>query len=684
MDPEKIFLKNAKVTTIGGQAVMDGVMMRGPDRVSLAMRLPTDEIYLKTTKVPPKSKWSDTPIIRGIIAFVSSMKLGIGTLMESADVLEYFGVDDEEEPGRFEKFLNEKFGPNAAWNIMLTASLVIAIAISVLGFIVFPTVILKLLEGIVKSSIALNLIEGFLRLLLFFLYILAISKMDEVKKLFRYHGAEHKIIHCFENGRPLTPESSHEFETLHPRCGTSFLMFVMIISLVLFSLLGWPNMLWRVLSRILLIPVIAGLSYELLKYAGCHDNRFVRILSYPGLWLQTITTAEPLDSEVEIAAVALKAVLVPEDFPTLEGKADLNGNLIEPIAIDKHGFDEDGVAPDPRHSKEFEDEQAAREARVVGRKKRDPEAEREAAFVTGEDDFDPFGLRPVVGDPHSVANVLKRGRDRLSLVENGAHDANEIFCYVMGFSHTDIYLRSKEVLSDKDIYEYEWRIEKRLSGVPLQHIIKVQEFMGIPLRINKNVLIPRPETEVLAEQAIGILRGKNKKAPAVLDLCTGSGAIGISVAYYVDDATVTMADISKDALAVARENAEINGVRDRCELIRSDFFRALPNDVLYDMIISNPPYIPTTKIGELPVEVREHEPLVALDGGVDGLEAYRVIAGGAADHLKRGGVLAVEIGCEQASAVSKIIEKNGEFKPAAVIPDLTGRDRIVVAEKKNK
>lgn len=180
-----------------------------------------------------------------------------------------------------------------------------------------PTVVVDLVSRITTNEILLNLIEGIFRIVLFIVYIAIISKMEDIRRVFQFHGAEHKTIHCFENKLELIPENAKKFYTLHPRCGTSFLMFVMIISLVLFSLLGWPDLLMRITSRLLLIPVVAGLSYELLKWAGRSDNIIVKILSLPGLYLQKLTTKEPDEKQLEVAIVAMKAALVEGDAPEI-------------------------------------------------------------------------------------------------------------------------------------------------------------------------------------------------------------------------------------------------------------------------------------------------------------------------------------------------------------------------------
>lgn len=328
MDFSKIFLKDTCPTSIGGQAVLDGVMMKGPDRLAVTIRRPDGRLHIRTTPLKKSNKLRKIPILRGVFVFFDSLVTGMSTIMYSADVVAD-ADDEEEEKGKFELWMEEKFGEKAVWNFFMYAAVVIAIVISIGVFILLPTVAVNILGVITENHIVLNLAEGIFRMLLFVLYIWAISKVGDIKTTFQYHGAEHKTIHCFEKGLELTPENARQFYTLHPRCGTSFLMFVMVISLILFSLLGWPNLAVRLLSRILLIPVVAGLSYELLRWAGRSDNWLVRILSVPGLWLQKITTSEPTDEQLEVAIASMKAVLVPEGTPFIEGICDSDANLIE-------------------------------------------------------------------------------------------------------------------------------------------------------------------------------------------------------------------------------------------------------------------------------------------------------------------------------------------------------------------
>ena len=338
MDLKKIFLKDACPTSIGGQAIMEGIMMRGPKKTAIAVRLADGSIHMKTQPTPAPSKWAKIPIIRGVVNFVSSLVQGTKVLMYSADIIEE-NYPDEYEKDKFDIWIENKFGPEKAWKILMVFSVVIAIVLSVAIFMLLPTVVVGLLSRLTTSVILLNLAEGAVRLIIFIGYIALIARMGEIKTVFQYHGAEHKTIHCFENGLPLTPQNAQQFYTLHPRCGTSFLMFVMVIAILVHALMGWPNVWIRLISRILVLPLIAGLSYELLKWAGRSDNIIVKILSLPGLYLQKLTTNEPSEKQLEVAIAALKAVLPENDTPCFEGLCDLNGQPLKDEGSDTTGTD---------------------------------------------------------------------------------------------------------------------------------------------------------------------------------------------------------------------------------------------------------------------------------------------------------------------------------------------------------
>lgn len=329
MDLKKIFLKDACPTSIGGQAIMEGIMMRGPKRTAVAVRLPDGKIHMKTKPTARMSKWGKIPLIRGVINFVASLVDGTKVLMYSAEILEQYYPDDY-QPDKFDIWVEKHLGKEKAWNVLLVFSVVLALLMSIGIFMILPTAIVGWCTALTENIFILNLIEGFTRIFIFVLYIFLISKMQDIKTVFRYHGAEHKTIHCFENGLELTPENAQTFYTLHPRCGTSFMVFVMVIAILVHVFMGWPNVWLRIISRILVLPLIAGISYELLKWAGRSDNIVVKVLSIPGLYLQKLTTAEPDFSQLEVAIAAVKAVLNDDEtVPYFEGICDLEGKPVE-------------------------------------------------------------------------------------------------------------------------------------------------------------------------------------------------------------------------------------------------------------------------------------------------------------------------------------------------------------------
>jgi uncharacterized protein YqhQ len=317
-----------KRVSIGGQAVLEGIMMKGPDSYALAVRKPDKEIDVQVTpykSLGEKHKPANIPIIRGVINFIESLYIGMSTLMKSS---EYFEEEEEEKPKKASQKTEasaktekkdaaeagqkdskagkeSSAGDKASLVFTLIASLAIAIGV----FMLLPAFIAKLIFSEETSSILVNLTEGVMRLVIFLLYVGLISKMEDIKRTFMYHGAEHKTINCLEAGDDLTVENVRKHTRFHKRCGTSFVFIVMIVSIVVFMFVRTETMWLRLLSRVLLIPVIAGISYEFIRYAGRHNNACSRVLSQPGLWVQRLTTKEPDDSMIEVAIKSVEAVI---------------------------------------------------------------------------------------------------------------------------------------------------------------------------------------------------------------------------------------------------------------------------------------------------------------------------------------------------------------------------------------
>lgn len=285
-----------KKPIVGGQAVIEGVMMRGFGKVATAVREPGGDINLQVkpvSSISDKYKILKLPFIRGSVTLFESLILGIKSLSFSAQVA---GEEDEQLS-----------------DTEMAGTIFFALLLACVLFIAIPTGATKFFQSLTDDAFLLNLAEGFLRLTIFLGYIFAISQMKDIQRVFQYHGAEHKTIFCYENDLPLTVENVKKFPRLHPRCGTAFLLIVMIVSIFVFAFLGWQDLFERILSRIILLPVVAGIAYEIIRFAGRSENSLVKSAILPGLWLQYLTTREPDDSMIEVAIKSLEGVLPDEN-----------------------------------------------------------------------------------------------------------------------------------------------------------------------------------------------------------------------------------------------------------------------------------------------------------------------------------------------------------------------------------
>ena len=306
--------KEEYITSIGGQAVMEGVMMRGPYKTVVAVRKPDGEITKKIEDNGTKTrkKFFKLPIIRGCVSFIDSLVIGMKALMFSAEFVDIEEEEDEKQ-SKFDKWLEDKLGDKIK-DVVIYFAIFLSVIFSVALFILLPSLLSSLVESIpaIKSVTSTqtftSLFEGIMRMAIFLGYMTLISKMKDIQRVFEYHGAEHKTIACYEGGEELTVENVKKYTRFHPRCGTSFLLFVMIISIIIYAFLprfdGYVrivSILLRMSTRILCLPLVAGLSFEVIKWAGRSKNRFVCALSKPGLWLQRLTTREPDESQIEVA-----------------------------------------------------------------------------------------------------------------------------------------------------------------------------------------------------------------------------------------------------------------------------------------------------------------------------------------------------------------------------------------------
>ena len=311
-------------TMIGGQALIEGIMMRGPEKDAIVIRNSNGQLHTEVhprKKNPPKSV-KNWPFIRGIFNFFDSQLVGIKALMRSADLAP---EEMQEEPSKLDLWLEKKLSSETFQKVIVGIAMVMGVGLSVFLFFLLPMVISSFLDGVIHSTLGLNLVEGIIRMVIFLAYMILISRMSEMKRVFSYHGAEHKTIRCYEACLPLTVENVRAQTRLHPRCGTSFLLVVMVISILVFSVASSvllavvPSLaamrgsaLYRVIMiafKLLLLPVVVGITYEINRWAGRHDNRFTRIITAPGMWMQNFTTNEPDDSMIEVGIAAVTAVL---------------------------------------------------------------------------------------------------------------------------------------------------------------------------------------------------------------------------------------------------------------------------------------------------------------------------------------------------------------------------------------
>ncbi len=588
---------------------MEGVMMRGKTAMVTAVRDPEGVIQIESERLTPpekRKKITRIPFIRGVVNFVSSLVVGNRVLMRSADVQ----TEDSEQPSKATKWLEEKhkINVNGVFNVFATVlGVILALAI----FILLPQWITGLFP-LDKTSRGLegfwfNLAEGGIRMLIFILYVLLIGLIPDLKRVYMYHGAEHKTITCFEEGKELTVENVRGCSRLHDRCGTTFLFLVMIVSVLVFSLVnvlvaGWLytdsdvlNSLLRFLFKILMLPVVAGISYEILKLLAKTQNKFFLIFKWPGLLLQKITTREPEDKMIECAIAAFQTVLAMDADPNIP----------------------------------------------------------ERYFVTAG----------------KMSEILKRLKKRFAAEGIEEDEAEWIFALTLDIPKSAV-ASEERILKLAKVKKIQKIVEERLTGRPLWYIFGDADFYGYKIKVDERVLIPRPETEELAQMVVGCAEEEN----TILDLCTGSGAIAIAVYKELEKngrkCTVVASDISADALELAKQNAEANEAD--IKFVQSDLFKRLRGR--YDIIVCNPPYIPTAELDNLQREVKNFEPRLALDGGEDGLDFYRKIAEEVGKCLNRGGTLIMEVGAGQAKEVAKLFKR---CDYSMIVKDFAGVDRFV-------
>ncbi len=595
-------------TYVGGQAVLEGVMMMGKTSMATAVRDPDGEIQIEAKRIkkgPHLSRATKIPFVRGTVNLVLSLVRGTGTLMRSAAV---YG-EDGEEAGRIQKWFAEKFKVNVM-DIISVISVILGVVLAIGIFIFLPQFLVGLLgkvSPINETHWAYYVLLGVLKLIIFIGYLSLILLMKDIRRLYMYHGAEHKTINAFERGVELTPEKVKECSRIHDRCGTSFLFIVLFINIVVISAVNWafftyvaPDVTNRVarffikfVIELVLLPLIAGISYEVLKFLAKFDNKFVNFFKAPGKLLQkTLTTREPDEEMISVAIEAFKKVLE---------------------------MDADATVP-------------------------------ETEFVTS-------GI---------LSKMLTATKEKFRQEQIDESDAEWIYSIALGVKREN--LKNERIITSYESKKINKIVTERLTGRPLWYIIGDTEFNGCKIKVDERALIPRPETEILADYAVKSIEEGDK----VLDLCTGSGCIAVSIAKNClpKRVSVTASDLSDAAIMLAKENARYNSVS--IDFVQSDLFTNVHGR--YNLIVCNPPYIKSSEIPNLQREVKNFEPKIALDGGDDGLDFYRRISKSIRSYLAKDGILLLECGEGQAEEILKLFEKRDY---AMVMKDLSGVDRFI-------
>ncbi len=577
---------------IGGQALLEGVMMRGKTSTAICCRDEKGELAVCTERTPERKKWYHrVPVVRGVTSFLFSLVGGVKYISKSAEI--YAGDDEDAKLGKGGMII----------------AVVLAVVLAVGLFIVLPTLFSYLLLDLAIDLpnkvddnlyvLFMCLFKGVMKVIILLIYLWLTSKLKDIKRTYMYHGAEHRTINCYEHNLDLTVENVQSCSTRHARCGTTFMFYTVMISVLVVTLVTWVLSLFGLTSLymqalcgetagkilynvicmgigLLCLPVIAGVSYEFLRLiAKAPDNAFFMIFKAPGFALQALTTKSPDDGMAEAAITAFRTVLEMDADPTVP-------------AVDFY-------------------EMTMRSARKYIEEK---------------------------------------------YAEAGIDDPSEpdwLLCDILGVGRAD--LRRVEKLDKERAAKLKACVSERISGKPLDYVIGKSDFLGYELKVDERVHLPRMETETVALEAIKLIE-KNGYTTA-LDLMTGSGCIARALAERTT-AKITASDISSAALEVARSNLPAE-----TETVESDCFESI--DGSFDIIVSNPPYIRSKEIDGLQKEVT-CQPRISLDGGEDGLDFYKKIAREAKEHLSDGGALVLEIGHNQASDVVALLDGYKDIK----------------------
>lgn len=571
---------------VGGMALFNGLMLRNKKREAVGRVDNNNNVYVEINERQnniDEDRFTiyDVPIIRGIISMKNMIASSVPYVLKSSQEIL--------EKNSKEKVEIDKFEVVSAYIISITLILVLVAAI--------PNFISKFLSVNIR-----NISQAIMQTCAFVIYLLLLAKIDSLKNLFEYHGAEHKVANAYEKleKKNITVENVKKYSRFHARCGGNFVVYLFILIIAITMIIPSNNLIFKTIIQVALLPFLAGFSYELIMYTEYLPN-FLKFLAYPAMSIQFITTREPSDDKIQLAIYTL--------FGCVNGNKEITINT----------FIKNYLSYNKKIKKVFEI--------------------KDAILIFSS-----------IKDINS--NEIFTNMDSITLNYNEQIKAN--------------------IMLNK-LYK---------DNLPIAYVIGYTNFYKEKYFVNSNVLIPRVDSEILVEKAISYI--DNENCNTMLDMCTGSGCLGISIAKNSDIKHVDLIDISAEALLVTSKNIKVNGVEGKCNIIKSDLFSKLKDsNIKYDMIVSNPPYINSDVVLTLDESVKK-EPVVALDGGKDGMNFYRKILKEAREYLNDKGIIIFEIGYDQLNKIQSEIKKYKEYSIIESIKDYGGNDRVVICRFQKK
>lgn len=571
---------------VGGMALFNGLMLRNKKREAVGRVDNNNNVYVEINERQnniDEDRFTiyDVPIIRGIISMKNMIASSVPYVLKSSQEIL--------EKNSKEKIEIDKFEVVSAYIISITLILVLVAAI--------PNFISKFLSVNIR-----NISQAIMQTCAFVIYLLLLAKIDSLKTLFEYHGAEHKVANAYEKleKKNITVENVKKYSRFHARCGGNFVVYLFILIIAITMSIPSNNLIFKTIIQVALLPFLAGFSYELIMYTEYLPN-FLKFLAYPAMSIQFITTREPSDDKIQLAIYTL--------FGCINGNKEITINT----------FIKNYLSYNKKIKKVFEI--------------------KDAILIFSS-----------IKDINS--NEIFTNMDSIALNYNEQIKAN--------------------IMLNK-LYK---------DNFPIAYVIGYTNFYKEKYFVNSKVLIPRVDSEILVEKAISYI--DNEKCNTMLDMCTGSGCLGISIAKNSNIKRVDLIDISAEALLVTSKNIKGNGVEDKCNIIKSDLFSKLKDsNIKYDMIVSNPPYINSDVVLTLDESVKK-EPVLALDGGKDGMNFYRKILKEARDYLNDNGIIIFEIGYDQLNKIQSEIKKYKEYSIIESIKDYGGNDRVVICRFQKK